>query len=443
MLRTLQINRVKQKLAETAFWLVPAVVVLSLIAPIVLMQQASGAQLVQRRITMSSSHVSQTGVTYSFAFRPTVTTNILGIAVQFCQNSPLPDSACTTTNGVTGTPADIATVVVSHNAQNVTFDVDDLDSNQADATLLTHITGLTTVITTADITFTFTVTNPSGTSGSVGAVGSFYARLATYSTVVNAQTFDPATGVMGTELDQGGVALSTARRLTVNARVQEELEFCVGVTDNTVVSNATSPANCAAGAFAGTTPTVDIGVVTSTVSSVSPVAIANGGNLNNGAFLIRTNAANGVAVVYYAIQETGSGRLKVLGATCNLTGGASTLDAGSGNQDQCFNSNADQDVAGNDFSTAGEKFGMTISDTWEAGTTNNLTRDLEYDGDGVPATAGGDFAWKSDGTSTTIATSSTVLDYESAIMRFAGRSAATTPTGAYTVLSTYVATSNF
>jgi hypothetical protein len=407
-------------------------------------QKVSAGQLVQRKITIGSSLVSATGVTYAFSFRPTTTTPILGIAVQFCQNSPLPDSSCTTTNGVTGTPADVATVLVSQTGAtpgSVTFDVDDTDSNQADATLLTHATGFTAPVTGADMTFSFTANNPTGTIATPGAVGTFYARLAIYSSVVNAQTFDPATGAMGTELDQGGVALSTARQLTVSARVQEELEFCIGVTDGAVDTDAEAPANCSDAAFAGTTPTVDIGVVSSTSASLSPVATIAGGNNNNGAAMIRTNAFNGAVITYFAVQDTSSGRLKVPGATCNTTGGASALDAGSGNQDQCFNSNADQDDANNVLATAGEKFGMAISHVLRptGSTTTNLTRDGEYDGPTTPTSV----AWNSAGTTTTIASSSTVLDYEMLLLRFAARTAATTPTGAYTSLSNYVATSTF
>lgn len=292
-------------------------------------------------------------------------------------------------------------------------------------------------------TFSFTATNPSGTASTSGAVGAFYARILTYDVAATAAAYVSLTP--GAHIDEGGIALSTARRLTVNARVQEELEFCIGVVDETVISDATAPANCAAGAFAGTTPTVDLGVISavtpSGTSGLSPAPTTAGGNSRNGAAMIRTNAANGASVTYFAVQDTSSGRLKVAGATCNTTGGASAIDAGSGNQDQCFNSNSTQAGTGS-LAVAGEKFGMTISNVFRptGSTTTNLTQDTEYDGDG---SAAGGWAWNSAGTTTPIASSTTVLDYEMLLLRFAARTAATTPTGSYTNLSNYVATSTF
>ena len=174
--------------------------------------------------------------------------------------------------------------------------------------------------------------------------------------------------------------------------------------------------------------------------------------------MIRTNASIGASITYFAEQNASSGRLKVTGATCNTTGGASSLDAGSGNQDQCFNSNSSQANAGNNFQTtnAGEKFGMTAGKVLRptGSTTTNLVRATDYDGDGtitagacVPGTVDSVscFAWDSSGsgTTTTIASSTTVLDYEMLVLNFAARAAATTPTGFYSVTSTYVGTGTF
>src|SRR6185436_12235167 len=61
-------------------------------------------------------------------------------------------------------------------------------------------------------------TNPSGT-------GSFYARIHTYTTTggATAHDEDAATGYG----DYGGIALSTAAVISITARVQETLSFCV------------------------------------------------------------------------------------------------------------------------------------------------------------------------------------------------------------------------
>lgn len=398
------------------------------------------AQITERQITIATSEVSATGVNYDVSFIPTQTTAIEGIVVDFCQDSPLIGQACDKTNGVTSVPT-TGTITVSQTGAtpaSENFDAVAGTTPAAGRLLLTHTTGFTAVSTTNPITFTVTVDNPTGTASTVGDPGTYYGRILTYTDDTVATDYTSTTP--GTHLDDGGVAMSTAHQLTVNARVQEELEFCVGVVDSTVTSDGTAPANCSAGAFSGSTPTVDLGVVSSSSPSISPIDTANNGNDNNGAVMIRTNAVNGATVTYFAEQETSSGRLKVIGATCS--GSTGTFDAGSSTQDQCFNSNNDQDDAGNDFSTSGEKFGMTISNVFRptGSTTTNLTRDANYDGDG---TAAGGFAWEQDGTVTSIASSSTVLDYEMLLLRFAARTAATTPTGFYSNTSTYVATSTF
>jgi hypothetical protein len=309
----------------------------------------------------------------------------------------------------------------------VSFTVD-AASTSSGRLILTNGTGLDVITPANPITFNFTATNPS-------AVGTYYARILTYNSVAGAQAYTSATP--GTHLDDGGVALSTARQLTINARVQEQLEFCVAAIDGTIDTNGEAPANCAAAAFNGTNQTVDIGVVDSAAASISPVAATSGGNDRNGAAMIRTNAVNGATISYFAAQETSSGALKVVGASCgsNTYGSGSTTDA-------CFNSAGGTQQ---DFSAAGEGFGMTASDVLEptGSTTTNLSRDTDYDGDG---TAAGGWAWVASGANNpaeTLASSSTVLDYEMLVLRFAARAAATTPTGSYTVTSTYIATATY
>lgn len=453
------VNYIKSNLRDVAHRLtassVALAMILSLAVPLLINGRAEAGTVTQRKITITSSALN-TSTTYAVSFRPTVTTAITAIIVDFCQDSPLIGAACTKTNGVSAVPTS-GTVTVSQTGgtpASVVFNAVVGTTAQAGRLLLTHATGFTAPITTADMTLSFTATNPN-----TGTPGTYYGRIITYTTSAVALAYDSSTANAnnpGTHLDDGGVALSTARQLLVQARVQEELEFCVGVTNSTVTTDGSAPANCAAAAFAGATPTVDIGVVSSTISIASPRSSAFGGNDNNGAVMIRTNAFNGASISYFAEQNASSGRLKVAGATCNTTGGASTLDAGSGNQDQCFNSNSSQANAGNNFQTtnAGEKFGMTAGKVLRptGSTTTNLTRTTDYDGDGTvtagvcaPATINSVscFAWQSDASTVAIASSTTVLDYEMLVLNFAARAAATTPTGFYAVTSTYVGTGTF
>jgi hypothetical protein len=164
--------------------------------------------------------------------------------------------------------------------------------------------------------------------------------------------------------------------------------------------------------------------------------------------MIRTNANGGATISYFAeLDTTGAadnhrGTLKVIGSACN---------AGNVSTDRCFDAAGATQVA-----MTGERFGMTSSSVLRptGSTTTNLTRDTDYDGDGTvvgSCTAGtidspNCWSWVESGANTpaeTLATSSTVLDYEMLVLRFAARAAATTPTGSYAVTSTYIATSVF
>ena len=178
----------------------------------------------------------------------------------------------------------------------------------------------------------------------------------------------------GTTLVWEGVfAQSTSQTLTVNARVQERLDFCVGSTAIDDGTTAT-PADCSA----VTGNNVDIGNIESGFTNVSPVDTTNGGNGVNGIAMVRTNAVNGIVVDYKSLQDTTSGKLKVPSATCS---GTSTTD-------QCFNSAGTTGVT---VVSGAERFGMLVAGVNCTSTsaytcafasgTYNLLRDAEYDGD--------------------------------------------------------------
>ena len=97
---------------------------------------------------------------------------------------------------------------------------------------------------------------------------------------------------------------------------------------------------------------------------------------------------------------------------------------------------------------AGTNCGSTTSyATCTNNSTANLLRDSSYDADAGNAfndgsTTGG-YAWPEVSTATTIAASSTVVDDEALILKFAGTANITTPTGSYGVTSTYIATATY
>ncbi len=440
MQRVINIDAIRGKARQLSAAALSSALVLATMAPVFLTGSASAAQITNRSITLGSSKVS-TSNTYSVDFYPTVTTTIKGIVVQFCANSPLIGTSCTGMTGMT-TPAAATTFSVTQTgATSRTFTLVSPTNASTNILVGTNSTGFVPAATSgtnADrVHFTFTATNPS-------TLGSFYARILTYDSDSGGN--DPLSytdTTPGTHIDDGGIALSTARQLTVNAKVQEQLTFCVGTVDNTVTDTSTfntynggATQYCGGSAF-GANPTVDLGPVSSGSASISPVATASGGNNLTGVLLTQTNAFNGATLSYFSEQNSSSGRLKVAGAACSGSTGAPITDAGSSVTDQCFNSNATQ----TSFATAStEEFGMTALTPYQIGTTANLSRDANYDGNG---TAAGGFAWTQGGATVTLATSSTVLDYEAMLLTFAAQTAPTTPTGTYTVTSTYVATGVF
>ncbi len=241
---------------------------------------------------------------------------------------------------------------------------------------------------------------------------------------------------------EGVVAQSTSQTLTVNARVQEVLAFCVGAT---AVDDATTSVGAACSNVTGTD--VDLGVVDVGGVSISPVSGTSGGDNENGVAMVRTNAVNGVVIDYKAVQDNSSGKLKVAGSTCS----------GTSSTDQCFNSTG---TTQNTIVAGTEEFGMTISgiNCGSVGSyscvfgsgTYNLVRDAEYDGDGTNTyQAGGanSFAWDDTGTADRIASSAgsavKVVDDEAMILKFAAASSITTPTGSYAAQADFIATPTF
>jgi hypothetical protein len=268
---------------------------------------------------------------------------------------------------------------------------------------------------------------------------------------------DAATQNASTLVWEGAVAQSTSQTLNVSARVQERLAFCVGstVTDDADASDLGGgdvPRNSDDSADLDDCSDVDgtnvnLGVVDNTLSE-TPVATTNGGNATNGIAMVNTNAVNGTVISYAALQESGSGTLKVDGASC--VGAASVID-------QCFNSaGATQGV----IAPGVEQFGMTIPGIncgsssgvaydcdYSAGDTNLVTQ-ANYVGAGANAynTTNG-YAWVDDGTYTNIASSGgstiKVIEDEALILKFGATAAATTPTGTYDVDIDFVATPTF
>ncbi len=397
-----------------------AVLLLAVAMPLFHFASADAAQLTSRSVTISTSTTTATTATYTYGFTTPATGNIGALKFEAC-TTPL--NTCTAPTGA----------VMNAGAAEVSR------SGWTSANAFTRTTVTTGTCTVGNNVLCLTRTAASETAGArtIGwgtqtnptVVGSYYIRITTFSD-----------NAYATAVDTGTVAYAIVNQLTVSARIQEILQFCVGTT---TINDATGNVGNDCSTITGTS--VNIGVIDSTTISTSPVAVSpNDGNNVNGIAMVRTNATNGTVVTYFAELDTSSGKLKVTGATCS----------GSSTTDQCFNDNATQAT----FTAGTEAFGMTVagvncfaasaySCVYASG-TNNLKQVANYTGGANSTTYGvtAGFAWQNTGATTTIASTSgstKVIDDEALMLRFAATAQATTPTGSYAVTSTYVATPTY
>lgn len=398
---------------------------------------ASAATISNRSLTLSTAIVSSSSATYTFQFTPAQTTQLNGLFFQSCTT---PIGTCTAPSGINmsgGNPS-----VGGFQGANA-FSKDTTTTSPAcNVTTNLCIKRATTDATAQTLTaHTVTVTgetNPNGTScATINCT--FFVRITTYSD--NAYT---------TVVDSGSVAASTTQTLTVNATIQESLIFCVGATTIDDAGTSTPPA-CTG--VSGTS--LSLGPLSSANVSVSPVSTTNGGDNNNGIAELSTNATNGATVTYDAVQQSGTnhlGTLRVAGATCN---------AGAVNTDQCVNAIGTTRAQ---IALGTEEFGMAVAGVnckataaytcSYAGNTYNLRKNATYDATGVATTYDGDtglvagttagfYAWDESGSAATIASSTTVLDKEALILKFAASPTVVTPTGTYTAKADFVATPTY
>ena len=300
------------------------------ILPFMMTGATNAAQLTNRSAGVTTARPGQS-FDVTFTFRLASSSVLQGMEFEFC-DTPL--GTCATTQ----TPTVPAGSTVSQNGNWTaatawgTYTRQAGRNGGANNQIRVERTSGTTEAQSGsnDRTVTFTGLTNFGTANK-----SYYPRIRLYS--------DNTATTFTTLVHDGAVAQSTSQTLTVNARVQEVLSFCIG---STTVDDATSSIVADCSSAAGTS--VDLGVVTSTAVSTTPVAPANNGDNKNGYAMVLTNAQNGVVIGYNAVQDTSSGKLKVTGAACS---GTSTTD-------QCFNS---QGATQGTFTAGTEKFGMTIA----------------------------------------------------------------------------------
>lgn len=468
--------------------LIAAAMALSGIMPIILFRNAAAQQLTLRKVEIDSSQPDLAAVNYNFTFTTATAASIQSMIFQFC-NRPL--GTCTLP-GTDSSPTATETMDVAHQtAAPGAF----TGTNATAFTEQTTTAGACTDNATGSgVATMYCVTRTQALSEAAG-VKTFQIQSITNPIIpqtptaknneeiyVRITTFSDT--AFATRVDEGTVAASIVNQLTVTGRIQERLVFCVFALDDTSGSSATvgtasgnQPKDCSA-AEANASTTIDLGVIDNLAISYTPENNTPPTDLGNdrfGAAIVTTNASNGLSVTYYATAAaSGTNELRafrVPGASCNVSGTSLV--------DQCFIS-AD-DTTPDTFAAGTERFGMQvacISNTDTAGTNRGLTSNLGKDS--TPAYVSGsgsngsvnsvydagrtnfdddatddcendpggtflndEFGWRDSGTAQPLISSLTVVDNEMIKLRHGAAAAATTPTGTYTVASTFIATPTY
>lgn len=216
-------NRITQKLRGTTIqmvWLQIAVLLLaSLVPAVITTKRADAAQLLNRELKLSSSAAGTLtdgqDVTYEFHFDYASTSNVGSVEFDFCSNTPIIGDSCTAPTGFDVNEGGGLSLDNQTNETGFTIHAN-TDTNTICITRTAEA-----VTASVDSEYEFSgIDNPDATNTS------FYARLRTRA----------STDCTGAETDSGGIAVSTANQLTITAKVQESLTFCIY-----------TGANCAAG----------------------------------------------------------------------------------------------------------------------------------------------------------------------------------------------------
>jgi len=379
----------------------------SLTPAVMLGSRASAGQMNERFISMSNSKLGQSSVSYTVSFKPTVTTTIKRIVVDFCEGSPIVNLDCTNEMDTMVTPTSGTSSVLLNAGGGQSFDITGTSSGSNEV-ILSSATGRSITSANSDIV-SFVI---SGITNEAADAGTFYARIVTY----DSERASYADNNTGTYLDAGGVALATTNNVTINARVQEQLSFCVGST-----SSYAAISDCSTG---WTNSTVDLGVLDNTTTSTSASGnTTRDGNGLEGAFFVSTNAFYGVKIYY-----TSPNSLKTAAVSEANCEEGTTAPA-----DQCINS----DAAAYAFPSAGtEKFGMSLA---------AFDDNANPDGEGTISASnsyGTGYAWNTTA-ATEIASTTGVIAEEVGQLLFKGNAAITTPSGYYTTSANFVAVAKF
>jgi len=278
--------------------------------------KVSADQFANRSIQMSDSAPSGTSITAGVGSGNAVTYRVTfdavhaasSLVIDFCSGSdtPILDDACT---APTGMGAAAAVTGVTGKVGTGTWAI---TATAGQVKLANSASGDDIVASSTEVFDITGITNPSTT-------GTFYARMYTF-TSTTWGSYVSATAVnLGANSDYGGIALTTARAITITARVQESLTFCVSSEDpvNWTDGGAGPNANsCAAAEVGANLPAITLG---HTVGGTTLVLDAGTIDTQDIFSQLSTNATHG-AVINLRSNPGGGGT--------NATCGGLSADAG-------------------------------------------------------------------------------------------------------------------
>jgi hypothetical protein len=370
------------------------------------------------------------------------------LVINFCDNSPIVGDTCLNTTGYPGetspgnmsvsgaTVAAISTTCGSGNEVGGTgWSVTEPNAYTVELTSDgSHSICSGSVGTPQTQVFSISgITNPD-------VIESFYGRLYTYAATSPTGYTSPIGSGVGTYLDYGGIALSTTQVITITAKVEEILEFCVSgdaqnVTVNPAAGNPWSPGDCSS-TQASISPAVSLGTTVGSNVILTPEHVWTGEDY----FQLSTNATNG-AVLYMHSSNT-CGGLSANGGTDSCPIQAAGDYSGNSGQTSAYNFTT---AANNDIALFGMQLG-TSSDgsVGSANGIGSLTNLAPYNGSSSnyglddAATTGVTGAYGNEIASTN---SSCYLVNDSVL--FAATSSLATPAGIYSTNISLIATGNF
>ncbi|MFO0882388.1 MAG: hypothetical protein U0491_02975 [Candidatus Saccharimonadales bacterium] len=283
------------------------------LVPALFASRAKAASVTSRKITMSTSKWSATSVTYAVSFNVSSSWsgNLDGIAIDFCDNTPIiGDTTCTAPGGFSVGAGTFSSFQVNGSAVGGTYTAGQLNTNRTFT--LSYTSGAHAAPTAGQsVTFNVTgVTNPNTGNHT------FYARIYTYNAAAGATGYTVANPSNGAAvIDSGGIALSTANDLIITAKVQERLQFCV-----------TTAAQCSTAGTEKDTTTTNRTVSINLGDTNGVLDTASNYVNSNVKLYIQTNAQGNAVVVVKG--DTLCNPMPTFGTTCSGSGGTSIAAIG-------------------------------------------------------------------------------------------------------------------